>query len=147
MPLFNDEIPSFLWFLECLTRHQAPKPTLFIFADTGTPGQNQENDGNVFVNMRIICLTFKKLPYRLPFFMFGKNCKGAHWKMMNTGWITPPKPRIWISHRSKNLKTAVFYFQVREHPCIRPTWSHSLSEWPRSLALHILQENGKTQNT
>ena len=30
------------WFLGFSTRHQAPKPTLFIFGDTRTPKTNQE---------------------------------------------------------------------------------------------------------
>ena len=30
------------WFLSVSTRHQAPKPTLFIFGETRTPKKNQE---------------------------------------------------------------------------------------------------------
>ena len=43
----RDNNSSFLWFRDFWTRHQAPKPTMFIFGDTRTPQTNQEKSPNI----------------------------------------------------------------------------------------------------
>ena len=48
---------SFLWFRDFWARHQAPKPTIFIFGDTRTPKQHQKNHGTFSKN--IICMKYR----------------------------------------------------------------------------------------
>ena len=107
------------WFLNVLTRHRAPKPTLFILKGPGHFEQIKNKYGNIlehiiFGNMTInIFENFRKCVYLFSCFVFLKFwvpnlciiiSEDEDRKMIHFPLMQFTKSWIWISYLSNNMK-------------------------------------------
>ena len=96
--------PSCSWFRDFGTRHQAPKPIIFIFGDTRIPNKIKQNPWNMFgeyyfVNM---WLEFWKMWKRRYRFLWGGHVWVSHFYHILWRWGSE-KDEDWLNQISKIL--------------------------------------------